>query len=617
MQAIAEEMARRRLAQTPLLDRMIEVRDRYDGDVIVPVPDMDDDVPLNSLAPLLIAEAVDFRAQYAAQVPPTILVPALSPGKATGVRSTEFAARRRKALAWTWDKSWWELVAGRMFRHLAGYATSVLVVDLDFERRRPNISTRDPLSAYPEPKAAEDLTLPRNVGFITGRSVEWLHHFYPQTHPDVGGNVVKGAGFATSASEEGELWDVVEWMDEDDIVLGVLGPRDAFHSWTAEPIRFCQELTRYPNLLGRCPAVIPRAVTMSRIVSQLSNVIGHSDVMAKLMYLDIRATERSVFPSRFVLAKSGQQPRLVDGEWHEGETGLTNLVVDADTIGELRGQPDPNNKATMDRVERNMRVSSGLVPQAGGETYGALRTGRGIDSLSGIALDPKTAELHRVAERYLGEVNELVLLAFRKRWPSRSYSVGSPLDPEVVEFVPETHVELDRDGQLYLENRVHYPLPGLDDINATQVIGQMVGAQLIPLSDGRRMHPHIHDPEGAERKLIVEQLNALAMAALGQRASQGGLPPEDMANIIRLVVEGKPIHEAIAEANQIASERQASAPPPAPEGMVAAPEEMPGLAMPGEGAEMGAPTIAPPPEGLQNLQALAQALKQPAAAGAA
>jgi hypothetical protein len=616
MTAIAEEMARRRLAQNPLLERMIEVRDRYNGDVVIPVPETDDDIPLSSLAPLLIAESVEHPALYASQMPPNISVPALQPGKSSGVRSADYASRRRKALSTVWDESWWELVLGRMYRHLAGYAVSALIVEIDYDRHMPLLRTRDPLSAYPEPKAPEDLSLPRNCGFISGKSIDWLHHNFPETRE----TVHQGAGFATAASQEGELWDVVEWWDDTECVLGVLGPRDAYHSWTAEPIRWVQELTRHPHMFGRCPAIIPKRVTMDRIISQLSNVIGHTDLMAKLMYLDIRATERAIFPARYVLAKTGQNPRLVDGEWHDGETGEINLITDADAIGELQGTPDPNNKMTMDRVERNVRVSTGLIPQAGGETYGALRTGRGIDSLMGAALDPKTAELHHLAERYLTQANELCLTAFRKRWPTRSYSVGSPLDPGVVEFKPADHVEADVDGKLFVKNHVHYPIPGMDDINATQVVGQMIGAQLVSLYDARRMHPHVRDPEGTERQLLVEQLEQLALGALGQRAQAGGIPPEDLARIIELVYEGKRPHEAIAQANKEASDRQAAEPPAPQPGQIAAPEQMPGLAMPAEGAGMGAAggpepdMIQPPGQDLGDLQALVSALQSPAGA---
>lgn len=611
----AEEMARRRLAQSPLLQRMIEVRDRYSGDVIVPVASTDDDIPLSQLSPLLIADAVDNTARYATQARPTISVPALD---AASSRSTDYASRRRKAVGAVWDESWMDLVMGRMYRHLAGYATSALLVELDHDLRMPRITTRDPLSAYPEPKAPEDLTPIRNVGFVFGRSRDWLWANYPETRE----LIPRGSAFITSADGEGEMWDIVEWFDEDQVLLGILGPRSDYmgRSWTTEPTRWCYELSKVPNVIGRCPAVMPRLVTMDRIVSQLANLIGHSDMIAMLTYLDIRATEKSIYPDRYVLGRTGQNPRIVSGEWQGGETGATNIVIDAETIGELRGTPDPNNKMTLDRLERNLRVSSGLIPAQGGETYGALRTGRGIDALMGAALDPRTAELHLIGERYLTQVNEIILTAFAKRWPTRTYQVAFPHEPAVVDFEPSKHIETlrglaDAQGRqaLTIKARVLYPIPGMDDTNATVVIGQMLAAGLISQRDARRMHPHVLDPEGTERQVLVEQFEGLSMASIGQRAQSGGVPPEDTARMIELAYQGKRLDEILLTVNEEASARQAAAPPPAPEGMMAPPEAMPGLANPGEGGGMGPgvpPQIEGPNDDMQNLSAIVGALGQ-------
>jgi hypothetical protein len=600
IQMISEEMARRRSAREPLIQRMLNIRDRYNADVVVPVPDTDDDVPYDTLAPLLIADAVDHPALYAAQAPPNIFVPALDPSKPTGMHSTDFASRRRKALYYSWDKSKWELMLGRMYRHLAGYATAALVVELDEKEGLPLVRTRDPLTAYPEPKAPEDLTPPTNVGFIKGKSLDWLHQEYPETRT----RFPRGSGYAAQTSAEGEIWDIVEWIDENEIVFGVLGPRDVYHSWTSEPIKWAWELSRMPNEFGRCSAVCPGRVTLDRIMSQLANLTGHVDLLARLMYLDIRATEKSIFPDRYVIAKTGQNPRLAGGRWLGGENGEVNMVLDADAVGELRGTPDPNNKITMDRLERNFRISSGLIPQAGGETYGALRTGRGIDALMGAALDPRTSELHHIAERYLTEVNELILLGYRKAWGSKTYQVFSPLDPGIIDFTPDKHVEAGPTGPM-LENRVFYPIPGMDDINATQVIGQMMGAGLVSNHDARRMHPHVRDPEGTEKRLLVEQLESMSLAALGTRASAPpGVPPEDMARMIELAHQGMPLYEIILKVNEEASARQAMEAP--------SPEQMaPGLANPGEGAEagMGAGIVSPGGTGIEQLRAMVGALQ--------
>jgi hypothetical protein len=575
------------------------VRDRYNADVVVPVANTDDDDPMDGLQPLLIADAVDHPALYAAQAPPNIFVPALDDAKTTGVHSTDFAARRRKALYYSWDKSWWELLLGQFYRHLAGYATSALVVELDERNGIPIVTTRDPLTAYPEPKASQDYTLPSNVGFIKGKSLDWLHHHWPATRS----KFPRGSGYATQTSAEGEIWDIVEWMDETETVLGVLGPRDAYNSWTSQPLKWAYELGRYPNEFGRCPAVIPRRVSLDRIMSQLANLIGHVDVMSKLMYLDIKASEKAIFPDKYVIAKTGQNPQLVGGQWRDGATGEINMVVDADAIGNLPSTPDPNGKIVQDRLERNFRVSSGLIPQAGGETYGALRTGRGIDALMGAALDPRTSELHHIAERYLTAVNELILLGYRKVWGSRTFQVFSPLDPGQVDFTPNRHVEDGPDGEPHVENRVFYPIPGMDDINATQVIGQMMGANLTSSYHARRMHPHVNDPEGVERQLLVEALESLNLQSLATRAAEGGIPPEDSARMIELAQKGLPLFKVIQTVNEEASKRQAEQ-QPAPEAM------QPGLANPGEGAEagMGGGLVSPGGTPLEQMRSLMGAL---------
>jgi hypothetical protein len=615
LRSIAEEMANRRSAMSPLIERMIEVRDRVNGDVIVPVAEPDDELPLSNLTPLLVADAVEHPAMYATMASPSFTAPVVGTGK----RFADYADRRRRAMGHLWEESWMDLVLGRMFRHLAAYATSALIVEPDHELRMPRISTRDPLSAYPEPKAPEDLTLPRNCGFVYGRSQDWLFHHFPQTREWY----ERGSAFGYG-SNESELWDVVEWIDEERIVLAVLGPRDPMgHSWTSDPTRWAKLLTEDPNPIGRCLAVCPRAVTLDRIQSQLANLVGHADLIAKLTYLDVRATEKSVFPDRFVLAKSGQAPRLLTGKWEDGAEGGTNIVVDADQIGELRGTPDPNTKMTLDRVERNFRVSSGLVPQTGGETYGALRTGRGIDSLMGAALDPRAAELHKGASRYLTAVNEIAAEMWASRWPARTYMVAFPGEDEQVEFEPAKHFE--RTGITRANGRparattvrVDWPMPGMDDQTKTVVVGQLLGAGLVSQRRARYMHPAVRNPMGEERRILVEQLEALAQVMLSQRAAPGGgLTPADIAVMVRAAEAGDPLYVAMEKADKAAMERQAAQPPAPEPGQLAAPEAMPGLAMPGEGAEMGGgggmpPVIEGPPDDITRLNQLVSAMNGP------
>ena len=91
----------RQSSQSDLLDRMNEIKDRYNGDYVIPLPSMDDEPILPPLTPALISENIDAIAQRAASVTPYIGCPAVDPGKERGKRSRQYADIRRRALAST------------------------------------------------------------------------------------------------------------------------------------------------------------------------------------------------------------------------------------------------------------------------------------------------------------------------------------------------------------------------------------------------------------------------------------------------------------------------------------------------------------------------------------
>jgi hypothetical protein len=328
------------------------------------------------------------------------------------------------------------------------------------------------------------------------------------------------------------------------------------------------------------------------------------------MYLDIRGTERSLYPDTVLIGSQDRTPQLVGDSWFPGYTGKVNIVKNADSVIQLRATPDPNNKTTMDRLERNARISSGLVPQMGGESYGALRTGRGIDSLMGAAVDPRVAEIQTIAQTYLAEANAIALdmLRSKPQWAKRKYVVfsGWPGDPGHVTFTPAEHIERST-------NVVTYPLPGVDIQGVTVSVGQMIGAGLISLDTGRRIHPWVADAEHEETQRMLDSLDDAMLESIRTRAATGQLPAIDAAAIKRAIRDGASIEEAIERADQAARARQAAQSPEPAEGEAVPPAMMPGLAMPGEGAESQPPpeVIGPPPAALDQFRENVRAWRSP------
>jgi hypothetical protein len=88
------------------------------------------------------------------------------------------------------------------------------------------------------------------------------------------------------------------------------------------------------------------------------------------------------------------------------------------------------------------------------------------------------------------------------------------------------------------------------------------------------------------------------LSSIQQQAAnpQGPYQPADLALLVKKVLaDNKSLYDAVTEVDEAARERQAQE---MPEG---APETMPGLAMPGMGAE--APVAGPPAGGIEALLA--------------
>lgn len=558
----------------PVVERMREVLRHYEGEWVIPLPDVDSEPKLPMLTPALVGDAVDFLATRASSQMPRNSCPALDPRRDTGRRSREFATIRSKAIAATYGESKWRLGRRKFYRHLAAYSTGAIGVDADFTLKRPQISTRDPLSTYPEPQASVDLRAPMYVASVTRRSGGYLRKHFAHLRQENGGPIT-----ADMPSEE---WELCQWQDEDQIMYGLIGPvhNDGSHisyqfrNGSSNALPSMQLAEAYDNRLGRPTIVCPEAVSLDRISARIGALLGNIELQAKMMALNITAMDRAIFPDMYALGDANGNPTIVGGKWQDGRTMQVNVLKDIKAVGVVNQAPPQQIQQTIDQLERNFSKSTGLVPQAGGETYGALRTGRGIDALASIALDPKIQEMHEITEEWMSDVNALVLDTYKAHWGSRKFSMYSrwPGDRGLVEFVPKTHFETTL-------NIVSYEIPGADDTQLTQILGSLRGTGAISLATFRAKHPWIGDAEAEGLIVDEEEFEAALKQMILQQLTQGQMPGE-FVGLIRdaMVNDKKDIFAAFAEAERIVRERQATAAPPPPDGMQAAPEAMPGVA---------------------------------------
>ena len=84
--------------------QMIEVKDRYNGDYVIPMPTVEGQPEMEPPVPRLIADGIDHIAMFASSVRPVITSPAIDPIKDRGVRSKEYASIRERAMYAGWHR---------------------------------------------------------------------------------------------------------------------------------------------------------------------------------------------------------------------------------------------------------------------------------------------------------------------------------------------------------------------------------------------------------------------------------------------------------------------------------------------------------------------------------
>lgn len=584
--------------RSPVLTKMEEIRNAYEADVVIPMPDVTDEPDMPNLTPSLITDVVDGLSMRAASVKPTVYSPAIEPYKEVGKRSKAYATDRRRILSATYHQNGWALLRRRYMRHLNAYDTASIFVEPDFVTGMPKIRVRDPLQTYPEERALETMEAPEYVAFITRYSGDYLRARFPSVRAETGGPI--------ASVDTTELWDVFEWVDSEQIRFGLLGPvqRDGNHvnrnfNYFGGP--WMPLTDPMPNKAEMCLAVTPGAVSLHRIGTRLNALLENAKWQSKLLALDILAQEKAIFPDMYVLGTRGSAPRLMDGQWHDGREGEINIVTDAERIGTLSQMPDVRTSQMIDRLERNFRVSSGLSPMFGGETPGAaLRTGRALSQMADFAVDPRIQEIHEIDEVWMPKVNEAIFKCYTGWWGSKKYTMfsGWSGDRGQVTFVPEQHIET-------TDNTVTYAIPGADIIQITQVLGSMLGSETISAETFQRHHPWIEDPHAEQTRITDEKLEKGAINGLLQQVMSGQMPMAVFARIREKMKDGSvDVFGATVQVDEEIRKEQAAAQEAAMQEQMAMQQQMSPQAQMGlaAGPQAAAPG-ALPPELMAALQA--------------
>lgn len=560
---IVSIMRQRRTADAVLIQAMIENRDRFNGEVVVPMPNVASLPAANRPGPNFFQEAIDGLARQANSQLPKISCPVMNPDSEGSIK---LADRRQGALYSAWYEGQLQLKLGRAYRHLIAYGTCAFIVIADDKLGRADIQVRDPITAYPELRAPDDIRPPSDCGFLFARSAQWIKSHYPGA-PE----------YLAQSSSKGwdTLWDVVEWVDQDQIVIGVMGPRFPPYGYAdARPYGYnAIQLGWWPNLAGRAPVVVPRRVTLDRIMGQLTSIINYSDLYGLMLSLELVSAEKGIFPDLVVMGRTGMPPRLVGDVWNDGRTGLVNMVIDG-TVEVIGKEPGPSTIPVLQMMDEHIRGQSGGPLLGGGN--GGMRTGAGIDALGDYGVNPLSAEVQLIMQSSLGEANRAWMDVQKGYFGDKKFTciLGLAGSAKVVEYVPsrdfkETH------------NVVAYVSPGSDPNKLAVAVTQLAATEILSRHTARVMHPMVQDPDEEEQFVNIEKMGDAAIAGYDNQIAQGQTSVAEVARVAQLMADGTPWYQAVLKA-QAEVARQAPAPSDGGE-----PVGAPGAGGPGAGMSPG------------------------------
>ena len=589
----------------PMHSRMRLIQSIYNGTAEIPLPDMErSEMPS---VPNLLASGVDQMAGRIASVTPNVIFAEKS------VNRTE---KRRVNTASRVVTGWWQqdrlmMKMKQRARHLIAYGMSPVVVR--WKEDRPTWQVRHPLETFPSTDLVAGQVQPTDCIFAYRRSVAWL----------------RSMGYGPQVAQVTGKWDMpndasmllIEYVDKDctQLILTSYSEGNDISTMWESAGKMRGVILEYVELLGdEMPVTVPMRITLDGAAGQFDNMIGMYFMQARLMALETIAVEKGIFPDTYIVSRPGEVGRILDGP-HDGRTGLINIIAGGDIRTE---QPQPGylTNPTIDRLERNQRVTAGIPAEFGGESSSNIRTGRRGDAVLSAVIDFPVAEAQEVFAFSLEEENEIAI-DMAKRYigdKTTTIFVGTGNATKAVTYTPNQVFPDD-------EHVVSYPAAGTDVNSLIIGLGQRIGLGIMSKETAASLDPFIDNPEVEHDRIIAEGLEQALVASIQQQAAGGQIPPLVLAKVMQLVKGDRmEIAEALQKVTDDAAEEQRKAeeeamaaqagmggmPGMSPEGAMAG-ATMGAMMGPEAAAQVGSP-IPGTGQGMEDLGAMLGALRRPA-----
>lgn len=568
--------------------QMREVRDTYNGDVVLPLPELDSHE--KAAVANLTQQGLDQMARRIASVLPNAVYPPLR----SGIKDSESKARTRKSvtLGW-WAEADLKTLMGFRGRFWLGYGCAPAVVRPNHRTGVPRWEAHSPLDTFPAPMQLGEVT-PDDCIFTTTRTLGWLNRNYP-----VQAQLLHKAG--SGPVKDDMEFALLEYVDAEQNTLVVCGQDPSSYD-IRQPIPGTEALVleSLENRAGVCWAVVPGRLTLDRPMGHFDGILGMYQTQAMLMAMEVIATRRAIWPREWVVAAPNETPQIIQRP--DPGLGIPGLIKGGVFD---RQNLDPTFRAdqTMDRLEYAQRQTAGLPAELGGMSSSNVRTGRRGAQVFGEAIDFTIAEAQdSFAKAIEAETRRAIAIDKAYFREPKSYYISTRAFKGKVDYTPKALWECDPRGRVPL--LVEYPMSGADLQNIVLEGGQRVGMGTMSKRTFMEMDPAVSDADAEMDRIKSEELDMAFFASVQSMAANpdGPWQPVHLARLKQMIIaEDVDWEDAVTKLQEEIQAEQAT---PAPE---MAPETMPGLSMPGMGVE--APAAVPEMEpSMQNLTSLLSSL---------
>ncbi len=582
----------RRTSRGGEIGRMVDTQRLYNGDVIIPLPEMDED-EAPAVANLLV-QGIDQLGMRASGRDPDVVFPSAKPGNETSDATVGKA--RQAVLAW-WDMNQITKKRARQARYLVAYGsgpTMISPVTSTWSDKRdiPRWRILDPLCIFASDSGDPDDIEPHDVIVEKEQTLAWLQERYPL--PMMG--LFKG-----KSQPPDKIFTILEYNDADETVLVVVGaPRNAReYVDPANGTAPCALLERAPNRAGICLAVVPGRITLDRLSGQFDLIKGMFLAQARLQAYSEIAIRKGIFPELWAVTHPGSPSTARIVRTADGKQGIIGEIENG-TIVQINPQPGQMVGQEIDRYERNQRVQGSIPADWGGESATNIRTAKRGEQVASSASDPTLAELQTVLAEAIEAEDRRAIAISKGYWGNKMTSF----------YVPHSGKKM---GDDYRPNEVFandfhfvkFSMPGVDAASIPIELGQRTQTGEISMDTARRSDPMVEDADHERQMVDLEKLRMATLTATEQGAASGSLDPHEIAMIAQKyrMSPTLEIEDALLEVHNELQAQQAAL-PQAPPG---APEAQPGLApAPPPGAPPAAGGGPPPP-----LAQLLAGLRQP------